>query len=81
MAFATRNPPVFVKIAAYTTLQNAHQDLLYISKDYTSYRAPQWVQNVQHIVLKSQGLCNIAACVLILKQIATKIEAAAAASG
>jgi hypothetical protein len=43
-------------------------DLLYKTKDLVSYRAPRWVENVQHVILKSQGLCNIVAMIMILKQ-------------
>jgi hypothetical protein len=45
-------------------------DLLYITKDTVSYRAPRWAENVQHIILKSQGLCNMIAMVMILQQMA-----------
>jgi len=52
------------------------KDLFYYSKDYVSYQAPPWQENVQHIVLKSQGLCNMIAMVMIMKQMAATIEAA-----
>lgn len=50
-------------------------DLFYYTKDSVSYRAPRWIENVMHIVLKSQGLCNIIATIMIVKQFITTIEA------
>ena len=43
-------------------------DLLYVTKGSVTYVAPQWVENVLHIVLKSQGLCNVISVVMILNQ-------------
>ena len=49
-------------------------DLFYTTKDTVAYRAPRWVENIQHVVLKSQGLCNIIATVMILNQLVSTIE-------
>ena len=49
-------------------------DLFYTTKDTVKYRAPRWVENVMHIALKSQGLCNIVATIMILNQFVSTIE-------
>ena len=52
-------------------------DLLYTTKDTVAHRSPhRWVENVQHVVLKSQGLCNIIATIMIFNQLVSTIESA-----
>ena len=51
-------------------------DLMYTTKDTVAYRAPRWVENVEHVVLKSQGLCNIIATIMIFNQFVSTIESA-----
>ncbi len=44
------------------------KDLFYVTKEMVSYQAPEWAEAVLHVLLKSQGLCNIIAYVMIIKQ-------------
>jgi len=49
------------------------KDLFYWTKDSVSYQAPNWQEVTLHILLKSQGLCNIIAMIMILKQMSASI--------
>jgi hypothetical protein len=49
-------------------------DLFYVTKESLDHRGPDWIENILHGVLKSQGLCNIISCVMIIKQFVSTIE-------
>jgi hypothetical protein len=50
------------------------KELLYVTKFFVEYQAPPWAEAVMHVLLKSQGLCNMVSFVLVMKQFAKKIE-------
>jgi hypothetical protein len=50
------------------------KDLFYVTKEFVNYQAPPHIEAVLHILLKSQGLCNVISTVLIMKQMASKYE-------